>query len=150
MLQEIIQQVEAAIQRHMTEKFGLSVEETNRSTDTFKDVLKDYFKFDLLNDPHLIQNTLEQLEQLQDPAFINHFRHQLATALEEKAGLSPEMAAKVRDFSVAELYQSILEEASKAARELDVQKILDNIQLDKLEHAAKEFFNSIGQRIAHK
>jgi protein required for attachment to host cells len=150
MLQEIIQQVEAAIHRQMTEKFGLSREESARSADVFKEVLNKYFHFDLLNDPNLIQSTFDQLNKLQEPSFIHELRNQLAAALEEKAGLSPEIAAKVRDFSVTEIFQTIKKDVTDASGQLDIQKILGILNLEDIENTTRELFNSIGQRIANR
>lgn len=150
MLQEIIQQVEAAIHRQMTEKFGLSSEESARSADVFREVLNKYFHFDMLNDPNLIQNTFDQLNKLQDQSFIHEFRNQLAAALEEKAGLSPDIAAKVRDFSVSALYQTILKDVTDVGGQLDIQKIIGRLNLEDFENTARELFNAIGQRIVNR
>ena len=150
MIQEIIQKAEAIIHKQMMDKFGLSSEESERTADAFREVLHNFFRFDLLNDPNLLQSTLEQVKSLQDKEGIARLRTNLVEALEKKVGLSPELAASVRDFSMTAFFETIRQEITDQNGQIDIQKVLSKINLNDLENSARDLFNTIGQRFIQK
>lgn len=141
MIQEILQKVEAAIHSQMEEKFGLTQEQSEKSVNAFRDELGKY-----MGNGFSLETIMENIQSLKDSEKMNVLRQNLADALEQKAGLSPEMAAKVRDLSMTELYQTVLSEITDENGHINVQKILSKINLGDFENTAKGLFDTINQR----
>jgi flagellar basal body-associated protein FliL len=150
MLQEILQKAEEIIHRQMTEKFGLTQEESERSTKAFRDELTEFIQNSPLLKGNLLENAFGNLQQIKDSKSFEEFKVNLATALEEKAGLSPEMAAAVRDFSISTFYQTFKEELTDEQGQIDLGKVVHKLNLGNLETTARELLGSFSQRFGGK
>jgi len=150
MLQEILQKAEEIIHRQMTEKFGLTQEESERSTMAFRDELNEFIQNSPLLKGNLLENAFSNLQQIKDSASFEEFKTKLAAALEEKAGLSPDMAASVRDFSISTFYQTFKEELTDEQGQIDLGKVVNKLNLGNLETTARELLGTFSQRFGGK
>jgi hypothetical protein len=65
-------------------------------------------------------------------------------ALQDKAGLSPEKAAAVRDFSISEFFKTLSSELTDENGNVDFQKILSKFNMQDLEQTAKDLLGNFG------
>jgi hypothetical protein len=150
MVHEILQKVETIIHARMIHKFGLTQEESERSTKAFKEEVTAFVQHQTALGGNLLENALGNLQQIGDTASFNEFKEKVAAALEEKAGLSPDMAAKVRDFSITTLFQTFGEELTDEHGRVNIGKLLDRLNLGQFETTARDFLESFSQRLSGK
>jgi len=144
MFHEILEQVEAAINKQMTDKFGLTAEQTKESTNVFREVFQNFVSNGGLKNPQFIQEAIQNVQALQDNEVIVKLKENLAKGLQEKAGLSPELAAAVRDFSISEFYKTVAAEFTDDHGNLDINKVLGKINMQELEQTAKSLLGNFG------
>lgn len=145
MFQEILSKAEEVIYKQMTEKFGLTAEESEKSAIAFRDELNRFISSGADLGQSYIQAVFKNVENLNSSEKLMEFKERLTTALEEKAGLSPEMAARVRDFSVSTYYQTLKEEFTDSTGKIDIQKVLSILPTD-IESRARDVVNTVYER----
>lgn len=144
MFQDILKTVEASIQKQMEEKFGLSAEQTAKSASAVREAVQKFLSQDILNNPQLAQGLLGNIQNLEQSETFVQLKTTIANALEQKAGLSPDMAAKVRDLSLTEFFSAIQQELTNENGQLDIQKVLSKVKITDLESSAKDLLGSLG------
>lgn len=144
MLQEILEQVEKAINKQVKEKFGLSEAQTQETTNVFREVIQNFLASGGLKNPQFLQSALHNVSSLEDSEVIVKLKDSLLKGLQEKAGLSPELAMSIRDFSVAQFFKTVAEELSDGKGGIDIQKVLSKINIQELEQAAKGILGNLG------
>lgn len=144
MFHEILQKIESAIHQQMEEKFGLSAEQTAQSASVVKESLREFFSQNLSGNPQMIQGLMSNIQNLEHNETFNQLRTSIAEALEKKAGLSPEMAAKVRDLSFVEALETIKQEFTNDQGQIDLQKVISKISIADFSNSTKDIFGAIG------
>lgn len=144
MLQNIIDKVEAAINQQVKDKFGLTEEQTQKSSHAFREEIQEFFSNGSLKNPQFIQSALKNVSSLEDNEVVVKLKENLVNALQDKAGLSPEKAAAVRDFSIAEFFKTLSAELTDENGNVDFQKILSKFNMQDLEQTAKGLLGNFG------
>lgn len=144
MFQELLHKIESSIHQQMEEKFGLSAEQTAQSASVVKESLREFFAQQLNGNPQLIQGLMSNIQNLEQNETFNQLRFSIADALEKKVGLSPEMAAKVRDLSFLEALETIKREFTNEQGQLDIQKVLSKVSLTDFTNSTKDIFGALG------
>ena len=144
MFQELLQKIESSIHQQMEEKFGLSAEQTAQSASVVKESLREFFAQNLNGNPQLMQGLMSNIQNLEQNETFNQLRVSIAEALEKKVGLSPEMAAKVRDLSFLEALETIKREFTNEQGQLDLQKVLSKVSLNDITSSTKDLLGALG------
>ena len=144
MFQELLQKIESSIHQQMEEKFGLSAEQTAQSASVVKESLREFFAQNLNGNPQLMQGLMSNIQNLEQNETFNQLRVSIAEALEKKVGLSPEMAAKVRDLSFLEALETIRREFTNEQGQLDLQKVLSKVSLNDITSSTKDLLGALG------
>ncbi len=144
MFQEILEQVEGAINKQVKDKFGLTDDQTQKTTNVFREVIQNFLSNGGLKNPQLIQSALQNVSSIEENEVVVKLKETLVKGLQEKAGLSPEIAAAVRDFSVAEFFKTISTQFTDSNGNVDIQKVLSKFNMQDLEQTAKELLGNFG------
>lgn len=144
MLQEIIDQVEGAINKQVKDKFGLTDDQTQKTSNVFREVVQNFWTSGGLKNPQLLQSALQNVSSIEDNEVVVKLKENLVKGLQEKAGLSPELAAAVRDFSIAEFFKTVSAEFTDTDGNIDLQKVLGKFNMQDLEQTAKGLFGNLG------
>lgn len=144
MLQEILDQVENAINKQVKEKFGLTDDQTEQTSNVFREAIQGFLSNGGLKNPQLIQSALQNVSSIEDSDIVVKLKETVLKGLQEKAGLSPELAAAVRDFSISHFFQTLSAEMTDEKGNIDIQKLLSKINMQDLEQAAKGILGNLG------
>lgn len=144
MVQDIIDKVEAAINQQVKDKFGLTDEQTQKTSHAFREEIQEFFSNGGLKNPQLIQSALKNVSSLEDNEVVVKLKENLVKALQDKAGLSPEKATAVRDFSIAEFFKTLSAALTDENGNVDIQKLLSKFNLQDLEKTAKDLLGNFG------
>lgn len=144
MLQEILDKVENAINQQVKEKFGLTDAQTQETSNVFREVIQNFLSNGGLKNPQLLQSALQNVSSLEDSEIVVKLKETLLKGLQEKAGLSPEIATAVRDFSITQFFQTFSKELTDENGSIDIQKVLSKINMQDLEQAAKGLLGNLG------
>jgi hypothetical protein len=144
MLQNIIDKVEAAINQQVKDKFGLTEEQTQKTSHAFREEIQNFFSNGSFKNPQFIQSALNNVSSLEDSEVVVKLKENLVNALQDKAGLSPEKAAAVRDFSISEFFKTLSSELTDENGNVDFQKILSKFNMQDLEQTAKDLLGNFG------
>lgn len=146
MLQEIYNDIQAKMQQQIQEKFGLSVDQTTQSTAVLLENFKKFFSEDLMAGGmsglrELMSNGLNDIKT--NPVLAN-LRENLANDLVNKVGLSAEIAQKVQDFSLTEVFDRFKTEFMDENGKLDFNKMLSLVSVDGIKEKATELLDKMG------
>lgn len=146
MLQEIYNEIQEKIQQQIQEKFGLSADQTAQSTNVLLENFKKFFSEDLMAGGmsgmrDLMSNGLNDIKT--NPT-LNNLRENLLNDLVNKVGLSNEIAQKVRDFSLTEVFDRFKTEFTDANGKLDISKIMSKVSVEEIKEKAQEVMGKIG------
>lgn len=144
MLQEILDKVENAINQQVKEKFGLTDAQTQETSNVFREVIQNFLSNGGLKNPQLLQSALQNVSSLEDSEIVVKLKETLLKGLQEKAGLSPEIATAVRDFSITQFFKTFSKELTDENGSIDIQKVLSKINMQDLEQAAKGLLGNLG------
>lgn len=144
MMQDIIDKVEAAINQQVKDKFGLTDEQTKQTSHAFREEIQEFFSNGSFKNPQLIQSALKNVSSLEDSEVVVKLKENLVNTLQNKVGLSPEKAAAVRDFSIAEFFKTMSSELTDENGNVDLQKILSKFNLQDIEQTAKGLLGNLG------
>jgi len=140
MFQELLNNIQEKIQTQIQDKFGLNADQTSQSTTVLVENFKKFFSEDLMsgnfsNIKSLFENGIQNIKD--NPALQN-FQNNILTDLKDKVGLSEEMASKVKDFQITELFSSIQNEFAGEDGKPDFSKIMSKLDLGSLQEKAQE------------
>lgn len=146
MLQEIYNDIQAKMQQQIQDKFGLSVDQTTQSTAVLLENFKKFFSEDLMAGGmsglrELMSNGLNDIKT--NPVLAN-LRENLANDLVNKVGLSAEIAQKVQDFSLTEVFDRFKTEFMDENGKLDFNKMLSLVSVDGIKEKATELLDKMG------
>lgn len=144
MVQDIIDKVESAINQQVKDKFGLTDEQTEKTSHAFREEIQDFFSNGGLKNPQLIQSALKNVSSIEDNEVVVKMKQNLVNTLQDKVGLSPEIATAVRDFSIAEFFKTLSEEMTDENGNVDMQKVLSKFNLQDIEQTAKGLLGNLG------
>lgn len=150
MFQEIYNDVQARIQQQIQEKFGLSADQTTQSTNVLLENFKRFFSEDLMAGGmkglrDLMSNGLSDITN--NPT-LHNLRENLLNDLVNKVGLSEETAQKVRDFSLAEVFDRFKQEFTDENGKPDITKVMSKVSLSEFQTQAKEVIGKLGADIS--
>lgn len=146
MLQDIYNEVQAKIQQQIQEKFGLSPDQTAQSTSILLENFKRFFSEDLMAGgmqgfKSLMETGLADIAN--NPTLYN-LRENLLNDLVNKVGLSQEVAQKVRDFSLVEIFDRFKTEFTDDQGKPDLSKIMSKVSVTDIQAQAKEVMGKMG------
>lgn len=146
MLQDIFNDVQVKIQQQIQEKFGLSVDQTTQSTNVLLDNFKKFFSEDLMAGgmtglKDLMSNGINDIKN--NPT-LNTLRDNVLNDLQSKAGLTEDIAQKVRDLSLGELFASFKEQFFNEEGKPDFSKIMSKINVADFQSQAQEVMGKMG------
>ncbi len=146
MLQDIFNDVQAKIQQQIQEKFGLSADQTTQSTSVLLDNFKKFFSEDLMAGGmsglrELMNNGIQDIKN--NPTLQN-LRENVLNDLVNKVGLSEDTAQKVRDFSLAEVFERFKTEFTDESGKPDFGKIMSKVNLADFQGKAQEMISKMG------
>ncbi|HUH73868.1 MAG TPA: hypothetical protein VLZ75_05615 [Chitinophagales bacterium] len=144
MLQNIIDKVEAAINQQVKDKFGLTDEQTQKTSHAFREEIQNFFSNGGMKNPQFIQSAMKNVSSLEDNEVVVKLKQNLVNALQDKVGLSPEKAAAVRDFSITEFFKTFSEELTDENGNVNIQKILSKFNMSDFEQTAKDLLGNFG------
>ena len=145
MFQEILNSLQDKIQVQIQEKFGLNSDQTSQSTSVLLENFKKFFSEDILSGnfsdlKSVMENGIQGIKE--NPALQN-FQKNILEDLKNKVGLSEDIADKVKDFQVNELFSSIQSEFLGADGKPDLNKILEKVNITELQEKAKDLLGGI-------
>lgn len=144
MFQEILDQVESAINKQVKEKFGLTDDQTQQTSNVFREAIQNFLSNGGLKNPQLIQAALHNVASIEDSEIVVKLKETILKGLQEKAGLSPEIAAAVRDFSISQFFKTASSHLTDENGNIDIQKVLSKVNMHELEQAAKGILGNLG------
>ncbi len=131
MFEEILSKVEQTIQSQLQERFGIDAEQSKNSFNVVKENLNNIFSKGL--NP---QDLMSNLSNLENSETIQNLKQTVLGQLQDKVGLSADLAQKVNDFSLAEIMKSFSAEIMGEDGKPDIQKILSKFNFQDLQKAA--------------
>lgn len=145
MIQELLNEFQAKIQSQIQEKFGLNSDQTSQSTSVLVENFKKFFSEDIMSGnfsalKSMLDNGLQNITE--NPALQN-FQKNVLNDLVSKVGLSEDIAAKVKDLQINELFASIQNEFMGADGKPDLSKIMGKININELQEKAKDLLGGI-------
>lgn len=145
MFQEILKGIQDKIQAQIQEKFGLNSDQTSQSTSVLLDNFKKFFSEDVMsgdfsNIKSILDNGLQSITE--NPALQN-FQKNVVNDLVNKVGLTDDIAQKVKDIQVNELFSSLQNELLDENGKPDFSKIMSKININELQEKAKDLLGGI-------
>jgi hypothetical protein len=145
MLQALLKDIQEKIQTQMQAKFGLNSDQTSQSASILLENFKKFFSEDMLsgnlsNLKSMLDNGLQNIST--NPA-LQDFQKKIMEDLIAKVGLPEDLAAKVKDFQINELFSSIQNEFLGADGKPDLSKILGKINVSELQEKAKDLLGGL-------
>ncbi|MCB9075452.1 MAG: hypothetical protein H6552_07965 [Chitinophagales bacterium] len=145
MFQEILKSIQDKIQAQIQEKFGLNSDQTSQSTSVLLDNFKKFFSEDVMsgdfsNIKSILDNGLQSITE--NPALQN-FQKNVVNDLVNKVGLTDDIAQKVKDIQVNELFSSLQNELLDENGKPDFSKIMSKININELQEKAKDLLGGI-------
>ena len=145
MFQEILKSIQDKIQAQIQEKFGLNSDQTSQSTSVLLDNFKKFFSEDVMsgdfsNIKSILDNGLQSITE--NPALQN-FKKNVVNDLVNKVGLTDDIAQKVKDIQVNELFSSLQNELLDENGKPDFSKIMSKININELQEKAKDLLGGI-------
>lgn len=145
MFQEILNGIQDKIQAQIQEKFGLNSDQTSQSTSVLLDNFKKFFSEDIMSGnfsdiKSIFDNGLQSITE--NPALQN-FQKNVVNDLVNKVGLSDDIAQKVKDFQVNELFSTLQNELLDENGKPDFGKIMSKININELQEKAKDLLGGI-------
>lgn len=141
MIQEIVNNIQGKIQEQIQEKFGLNADQTSQSTSVLIENFKKFFSEDLMSAGGLdnIKTLFDNgLQNISDNPALQNFQNNILNDLKTKVGLSDELANKVKDFQVKELFANLQSEFLGEDGMPDFSKILQKFDVESLKEKAQE------------
>ena len=145
MFQEILNGIQDKIQAQIQEKFGLNSDQTSQSTSVLLDNFKKFFSEDIMSGnlsdiKSIFDNGLQSITE--NPALQN-FQKNVVNDLVNKVGLTDDIAQKVKDIQVNELFSSLQNELLDENGKPDFSKIMSKININELQEKAKDLLGGI-------
>ncbi|MCO5231351.1 MAG: hypothetical protein M9958_09375 [Chitinophagales bacterium] len=144
MIQEIISKIENAVNQQVKEKFGLTDDQSEKTLGVFKETIQNLFSNGGLKNPQILQSALQNVSSLEDNEAVVKIKENLVKGLQEKVGLSPEIANAIKDFSVKELFKTISSELTDENGNINFEKVLSKLNIQDLEQTAKGLLGNLG------
>ncbi|MCO5233461.1 MAG: hypothetical protein LC105_06405 [Chitinophagales bacterium] len=144
MVKEIIDKIESAVNQQVKEKFGLTDDQSEKTSGVFKEAIQNFLSSGGLKNPQLLQSALQNVSSLEDNEVVIKIKENIAKGLQEKVGLSPEIANAIKDFSIKELINTISLEFTDEKGNFDFEKILSKLNIQDLEQTAKDLLGNFG------
>lgn len=144
MVQEIISKIENAVNQQVKEKFGLTDDQSEKTLGVFKEAIQNLFSNGGLKNPQILQSALQNVSSLEDNEVVVKIKENLVKGLQEKVGLSPEIANAIKDFSVKELFKTISSELTDEKGNINFEKVLSKLNIQDLEQTAKGLLGNLG------
>lgn len=145
MLQDIYNEIQSKIQQQIQEKFGLNADQTTQSTNVLLENFKKFFSEDLMAGGmsglrDLMNNGLNDIKTNPN---LQNLRENLLNDLVNKVGLAEDTAQKVRDFSLAEVFERFSTEFMDENGKPDFAKIMSKLNLADFQGKAQEMMNKM-------
>ncbi|HMV02770.1 MAG TPA: hypothetical protein PLC61_09005 [Chitinophagales bacterium] len=145
MFQEILKSIQDKIQAQIQEKFGLNSDQTSQSTSVLLDNFKKFFSEDVMSgDFSNIKSILDNgLQSITENPTLQNFQKNVVNDLVNKVGLTDDIAQKVKDIQVNELFSSLQNELLDENGKPDFSKIMSKININELQEKAKDLLGGI-------
>lgn len=141
MIQEILNGIQDKIQEQIQEKFGLNADQTSQSTSILLENFKKFFSEDLMSADGFdkIKMLFENgFQNLAENPVLQNLQSNIQNDLKTKVGLNDDLANKVKDFQLKELFDSIQNEFLGEDGKPDIAKVLQKFGMESLQAKAQE------------
>lgn len=146
MFQELFNDIQTKIQQQIQERFGLNSDQTSQSTNVLFENFQKFFSQDLLgggldNMKDMMSNGIGDITN--NPK-LNEMKENLLNDLKQKVGLSDEVAQKVRDFSISEVFSEFRNQFLDENGRPDFSKIMNKVNMADFQAQAQEMLGKMG------
>lgn len=138
MFDEIINTIENTLKTQLQERFGIDPQQATDSFNVVKENINAVFK-NGFNPQDLLQN----FSNLENSDTVKNLKSMVTSQLQERVGLSADVAQKVNDFSLSEIMKNVSAEISGEDGKPDIQKVLAKLNLEDLQKMAGNLFGNI-------
>jgi hypothetical protein len=146
MLESLFGDIQAKIQQQIQERFGLNTDQTSQSTNVLfenfqKFISQDIFSGGIDGMKDMMNNGINDITN--NPK-LNEMKENLLNDLVNKVGLSEEMAQKVRDFSIPQVFAEFRNQFLDDRGMPDFSKILSKVNMADFQTQAQELLSKMG------
>lgn len=150
MWEDIIRRVQEAVEADVVGRFGLSEEQAKETGNIVTDNLSKLFSEDLLQKDFDIQSLVKDFNDPEKNPILQRFNTRLLPDLIEKAGLPPDVAEKIKDFSGQELLNKLKEAFLDENGKPDFRKIMQHMDMKQMQELAATMFGRFGSMFGSK